>query len=623
MLPVKVSPSKETRRRNGANGSDVGDIEYANPHHSNDSSPQKALLSHSHYPSDKPMDFYTQADSVRAGKAHLAGPPAELPPSLAAAVRSGKRTLVLVGGLLLGCLVLYVMWPRSGYGYGYDGVEETEHFVSVSGTQFELECRPFYVAGFNAHDLVPKSLANPAEHKTEGNKMGIDLVRDMFANATKWKLNTVRMYAHTTDPDHPFMDGPGKYNEEAWEALDRVLDEARRAGLKVMLSFLDNWKYAGGVDEIVDWSKTTPKRTQKRPADSAGDFDDKNVSNKVKEYEVARHALFFTDADAKRIYKENVKFAVTRKNTVNGRVYKDDPTIFAWGLLNEPRCETWKVKDCPVNFRAWVDEMASYVKHLDANHLVTIGEEGFFGEERPEAVHNPQGWGGQIGQDFVLDHSSASIDFATIHVWPDNWQRTEAAYQKEWMEAHMGQAETTLGKPVLLEEFGKRLIKGTDSQLFQDAIDHLRNPVFDTTYTLVTAAIQSGRPLRGVLFWRWDLQVYAGMAPADYGVQVGDSTFDLIRDNAGKIKQLAAQQPPDSACKVGCWVPDVHSGTFSTVNRCVNKPQVCQTAAKALQKSPALSLAAANNAPVEVYSSQASCCRPGLGAFDNGCSFDA
>ena len=33
--------------------------------------------------------------------------------------------------------------------------------------------------------------------------------------------------------------------------------------------------YAGGVDEIVDWSKTAPKRTQKRPADSAGDFDDK------------------------------------------------------------------------------------------------------------------------------------------------------------------------------------------------------------------------------------------------------------------------------------------------------------------------------------------------------------
>ena len=44
---------------------------------------------------------------------------------------------------------------------------------------------------------------------------------------------------------HDEQDGPGKYNEEAWEALDRVLEEARRAGLKVILSFLDNWKYLG------------------------------------------------------------------------------------------------------------------------------------------------------------------------------------------------------------------------------------------------------------------------------------------------------------------------------------------------------------------------------------------
>jgi len=35
--------------------------------------------------------------------------------------------------------------------------------------------------------------------------MGLELIREMFANATKWKLNTVRIYAHTTDPDHPFM----------------------------------------------------------------------------------------------------------------------------------------------------------------------------------------------------------------------------------------------------------------------------------------------------------------------------------------------------------------------------------------------------------------------------------
>ena len=55
MLPIKTSPAKETRRRTGVNGSDVGDIEYAQSHHSSsEGSPQKGLLSNAHHPSDKP-----------------------------------------------------------------------------------------------------------------------------------------------------------------------------------------------------------------------------------------------------------------------------------------------------------------------------------------------------------------------------------------------------------------------------------------------------------------------------------------------------------------------------------------------------------------------------------------
>lgn len=36
---------------------------------------------------------------------------------------------------------------------------------------------------------------------------------------------------------------------------------------------------------------------------------------------------------------------------------------------------------------------------------------------------NPGGWALQSGQNFSVNHAPANIDFAAIHVWPDNWER--------------------------------------------------------------------------------------------------------------------------------------------------------------------------------------------------------
>lgn len=67
--------------------------------------------------------------------------------------------------------------------------------------------------------------------------------------------------------------------------------------------------------------------------------------------------------------------------------------------------------------------MSTYVKSLDGNHLVTVGEEGFFSVNEKNAKHNPQKWGEEIGQSFATDHLAPNIDFATVHIWPDNWER--------------------------------------------------------------------------------------------------------------------------------------------------------------------------------------------------------
>ena len=111
-------------------------------------------------------------------------------------------------------------------------------------------------------------------------------------------------------------------------------------------------------------------------------------------------------------------------------------------------------------------EMAPYVKSLDANHLLNVGEEGFYpagiqqvkcaawranfgrGPLLPylpdpptptpptpptttQSAANPQGnssWAVYEGQDFNADHSPPPIDFLAMHLWTDNWEDTSDAF---------------------------------------------------------------------------------------------------------------------------------------------------------------------------------------------------
>ncbi len=104
--------------------------------------------------------------------------------------------------------------------------------------------------------------------------------------------------------------------------------------------------------------------------------------------------------------------------------YKDDPTIFAWNLYNEPRCPYSQDQSatgaCFSDLQAWTAEMAGYLKSVDPNHLVSWGHEGFFKFDSPRASNNPfgtpsnvqSGWSGYVGQDFEGQSAVPGIDFA-------------------------------------------------------------------------------------------------------------------------------------------------------------------------------------------------------------------
>jgi hypothetical protein len=63
----------------------------------------------------------------------------------------------------------------------------------------------------------------------------------------------------------------GKYDESGLEALDYIIASAAKNGVKLILSFIDNWKYYNGVDQFVDWC--IPERKMPVPKESGGDTD--------------------------------------------------------------------------------------------------------------------------------------------------------------------------------------------------------------------------------------------------------------------------------------------------------------------------------------------------------------
>ena len=130
------------------------------------------------------------------------------------------------------------------------------------------------------------------------------------------------------------------------------------------------------------------------------------------------HDDFFTNRRIVNTFKSYVRTIVTR--------YRDSPAVFAWELGNEPRCGADGTRnlprspDCNVQtVSRWADEMSTFIKSIDRNHLVTLGDEGFFND--PNDTSGDWAYNGADGVDFVANLRLRNLDFGTFHLYPD-WQ---------------------------------------------------------------------------------------------------------------------------------------------------------------------------------------------------------
>lgn len=355
--------------------------------------------------------------------------------------------------------------------------EQSWSMVGRYGTQFVLNGSPFYLNGFNAYWLMVLAVDPSARHK----------ISSVLEQAASVGLTVVRTWAFNDGGWRALQISPAVYDEQVFQALDFVISEAKRNKIRLILSLVNNWDAYGGKAQYVTWGRNAGLNLHSNDA-------------------------FFSDPTLKNYFKSHIKVILNRVNTLTNVAYKNDPTIFAWELINEPRCEADPTGD---TLHVWTEEMAAYVKSTDPKHLVGVGMEGFYGPCSPDRVKfNPYSCAHQEGTDFIRHHQAAGIDFASIHIYPSNWisencdPSCHLSFVKNWTRVHIEDCEKILKMPLLFSEFGICKRDGGYRESFMEIV-----------YDSVLRSARMGGAAGGSLVWQL-------MSPEDRD-RMGDG-FEIV-----------------------------------------------------------------------------------------------
>ena len=352
-------------------------------------------------------------------------------------------------------------------------------FVYANGTHFYCDGKYFYIAGCNSYNLHRYGDgSNTASVEDICSKfMDQSLIDQCMQEMADAGVNVVRTWAFSSDNWHGFEsydkdNGKWIYNEAEFMELDYIMYSAKKHGIKVILTLENYWEGLGGIDAKL----------------SALGLASNSHAARTK---------YFSNAQCKAWYKAYASHLVNRVNYFTKTAYKDDPTVFAWDLMNEPRFQDGGEDSSSKTLRAWVDEMGAYVKSLDSNHMVCVGIEGH---------GNKYGFGGNEGNDFIYIQQSPYIDFCSAHPYPDeNWAQLSTAQTKTLIKKWISDAHNVVGKPMVIGEFN---VSKSNSQ----AVAYWK-AVFDSLYEEDAA---------GGLFWDYytssqsEFTVMKGMAVLSY-----------------------------------------------------------------------------------------------------------
>lgn len=237
-------------------------------------------------------------------------------------------------------------------------------FVVRDGQNLFYKGQPFRFVGVNSYDLLYQSP---------------NVMRETMRQAREYGFPVIRFWAFGEGFPGAIQPNAGEVDKNVVTRLDVLLSIARDEKVRVVPVLGNYWDDYGGVKQYLSW---------------LGKLGD----------ELKDRNEFFMNQEARALYWNYVEKIINRESGVTGILYKEDPTILAWELMNEPRSDK-RINQEMV--RAWLDGLGKYVKSLDSNHLVVSGVEGFMDEVYPDVS----------GPDHIVGNSSKNIDIASGHLY--------------------------------------------------------------------------------------------------------------------------------------------------------------------------------------------------------------
>ena len=212
-----------------------------------------------------------------------------------------------------------------------DPVDPMTSFVTRDGDQLMLDGAPFRFISVNLPDLLgivdpDWRIPTPWEQRD-----GLCAVRQLGGQVARTYVLSVGD-SGTTVPRTVLS--PGELSEEQMVAMDYALAAANEQGIRLIVPFVDQWSWVGGIAEYAGF----------RGLDQSEFWSNEAL---ISDFELTVEAV------------------LTRTNTVTGVPYAEDPAILAWETGNELDATS-----------AWTARIAALIKELAPNQLVLDGAYG-------------------------------------------------------------------------------------------------------------------------------------------------------------------------------------------------------------------------------------------------------